>query len=372
MKVAITGGGGFLGWHTRVLIRALGWPEPALLDRATLAEPAVLADRLCGVDRVLHLAGVNRGEPAEVAAGNVAAAEALVRGLRRCAQPPKTLVYANSTQAGNGTPYGDSKARAAGILADAAIGCQFVDHRLPHLYGEHGRPFYNSVTATFCRLIADGGQPEVREDRELQLVHATDAAAAMLDAPPTGSWDASMPVLRIGVQALADRLLSLAASYRDAEIPPLPDRHEVRLFNSYRSHLFPARYPMPLVRRIDQRGELVETVKARGGAGQTFCSTTHAGATRGEHFHLAKVERFVVFRGRAEIRLRRVGHHQVIRFSVDGIEPVVVDMPTMWAHAITNTGPGELVTLFWTNDLFDPYRPDTYAEPVAEVAAAAV
>jgi len=44
--------------------------------------------------------------------------------------------------------------------------------------------------------------------------------------------------------------------------------------------------------------------------------------------------------------------------------PIAVDMPTMWAHSITNVGTGELVTLFWSNELFDPERPDTYAEPV--------
>ncbi|MFG1951494.1 NAD-dependent epimerase/dehydratase family protein [Micromonospora sp. NPDC048830] len=364
MRVALTGAGGFLGWHVRVLVRALGWPEPAVVDRADLADPAAVAARLRGVDRVLHLAGVNRGDPADVAAGNVALAEALARGLRRCPEPPKTVVFANSTQAGNGTPYGDSKATAAAILADAAAGSQVVDVRLPHLYGEHGRPFYNSVTATFCRVLADGGEPEVREDRELHLVHVTDAAARLLDAPPAGVWDAGMPALRTGVRALAERLTGYAATYRRAELPPLLDRHDVRLFNTYRSHLFPARYPMPLPRRADQRGVLVETVKAHGGAGQTFCSTTRPGVTRGEHFHLAKVERFVVLRGTAEIALRRIGHDEVVRFPVDGADPVVVDMPTMWAHDITNTGGDELLTLFWTDGIFDPDRPDTYRETV--------
>ena len=39
-------------------------------------------------------------------------------------------------------------------------------------------------------------------------------------------------------------------------------------------------------------------------------------------------------------------------------------MPTMVVHNITNTGDEELVTLFWTNDLFDPANPDTYPEAV--------
>ena len=367
MRLALTGAGGFLGWHVRVLVRALGWPEPVVLTRTDLAEPEVIAAKLVGVDRVLHLAGVNRGDPADVAAGNLELAVALMGGLRRCPRPPKSLAFANSVQAGNGTPYGESKSAAAATLAGAAaeVGMVFADLRLPNLYGEHGRPFYNSVVATFCSLLADGGEPDVREDRELDLVHATDAAARLIDAPPCGSWDATMPVFRIGVRALTDLLRDFAATYRTGEIPPLGDRHHVRLFNSYRSHCFPAHYPMPLTRHSDQRGDLVEVVKAHGGAGQTFCSTTDPGVTRGEHFHLAKVERFAVLRGTAEINLRRVGHDEVIRFPVSGDTPVVVDMPTMWAHNIVNTSSGELLTLFWTNEVFDLSWPDTYAEPVA-------
>ncbi|MFI2711457.1 NAD-dependent epimerase/dehydratase family protein [Micromonospora sp. NPDC018662] len=365
MKLALTGAEGFLGWHVRVLARALRWPDPVVVTRSDLAEPAALAGKLAGADRVLHLAGVNRGDPAEVAAGNVELATALVRGLRRCPTPPKTLAYANSVQAGNGTPYGDSKSVAADILSRAGeLGTEVADLRLPNLYGEHGRPFYNSVVATFCRMLADGDEPEVREDRELHLVHATDAAARLLDAPPGGSWDPTMPALRIGVRALAELLADHAAGYRTGQIPPLPDRHHVRLFNTYRSHCFPAQQPIALTRRGDARGDLVEVVRAGAGAGQTFCSTSHPGVTRGEHFHLAKVERFAVVRGTAEISLRRVGHDEVVRFPVDGDDPVAVDMPTMWVHNIVNTGSTELLTLFWTNELFDPSRPDTYPEPV--------
>ncbi|MFG3554493.1 NAD-dependent epimerase/dehydratase family protein [Micromonospora sp. NPDC047557] len=362
LSLAVTGAGGFLGWHVRVLLHALGWPEPRVLTRADLADPAVVARKVAGVDRVLHLAGVNRGEPADVAAGNVQLAAQLANGLRACPDPPATVVFANSVQAGNGTPYGDAKATAAGLLA--ATGVALDDVLLPNLYGEHGRPWYNSAVATFCRVLAEGGQPEVHADREMDLVHVTDAAARLAGVAVGGSWDPAMPALRIGVRDLADQLTSYAGIYRTGEIPPLRDRHDVRLFNTYRSHCFPAHYPLALPRRADARGALVETVKTHGGAGQTFCSTTLPGITRGEHFHLAKVERFVVLRGTAEISLRRVGDTDVVRFPVSGDEPVVIDMPTMWAHNITNTGPDELLTLFWTNELFDPQRPDTWPEPV--------
>ncbi|WKU05074.1 NAD-dependent epimerase/dehydratase family protein [Micromonospora sp. HUAS LYJ1] len=366
LRIALTGGDGFLGWHVRVLTRALGWPAPVLVDRADLTDPAAVAARISGVDRVLHLAGVNRGDPAEVAAGNVWLAAQLAEGVRRAAVPPASISYANSIQAGNGTPYGDAKAAAATLLAEA--GPPLDDLRLPNLFGEHGRPWYNSAVATFCRELAEGGAPRVDADRELGLAHVTDAAAALLGIPAGGSWDPAMPLLRVGVRELADRLTTIATTYRGGDLPSLVERHDVRLFNTYRSHCFPAHYPIALPRRADARGELVETVRVHGGGGQTFCSTTRPGVTRGEHFHLAKVERFVVLRGTAEISLRRIGTDEVRRIPVSGDAPALVDMPTMWAHKLVNTGPDELVTLFWTNELYDPARPDTWPEPVDRTA----
>jgi UDP-2-acetamido-2,6-beta-L-arabino-hexul-4-ose reductase len=361
--VVLTGAAGFLGWHVRVLARALELPAPIILSRDDLHAPNRLADLLNGAERVLHLAGVNRGDPERIAAGNIEPARALATALRQCVTPPKTIVFANSIQAANGSPYGDAKAAAATLLAEATrwSGSTFLDLRLPNLFGEHGRPHYNSVIATFCRALAEGDVPEVHDDRELDLLHATDAAALLLGAG--GAWEG--PSSRRTVLQLAEQLQSFASIYRTGEIPPLPDRFDVRLFNTYRSHCFPTHYPLPLVRHADNRGELVEAVRVRGGGGQTFCSSTWPGITRGEHYHLAKVERFMVLRGEADICLRRLLHDEVVRFRVSGSDPVVVDMPTMWVHNITNVGTDELLTLFWANENFDEARPDTYPERVS-------
>jgi UDP-2-acetamido-2,6-beta-L-arabino-hexul-4-ose reductase len=360
--VVLTGAGGFLGWHVRVLARALRLPEPVIVDRTALADPAQVADLIDGADRVIHMAGVNRGSASEVADGNVALARQLTAGLRACGTPPKKVVFANSIQAGNGTPYGDGKATAAVLLAETTrwFGSEFDDVLLPNLFGEHGLPNYNSVIATFCRLLAEGGLPQVTGDRELDLLHVSDAAAILLGAVDD---DHEIPLTRRSVSRLAEQLTGYADIYRTGDIPSLRTPFDVRLFNTYRSHLPPA--PIALTTHRDARGGLVEAVKVHGGGGQTFCSSTVPGVTRGQHFHLAKIERFVVVRGEAEICMRRVLHDDVLRFRVSGDEPVILDMPTMWAHNITNVGDGELTTLFWSNELFDPARPDTYAEPVA-------
>ena len=112
----------------------------------------------------------------------------------------------------------------------------------------------------------------------------------------------------------------------------------------------------------------MEIAKALGGQSQTFFSTTKPGVTRGNHFHTRKVERFVVVKGSADITLRRVASQDTYSFKVSGEEPAVVDIPTLHAHAITNIGDSELLTLFWTNEVFDPDAPDTYPDPVGVAA----
>jgi UDP-2-acetamido-2,6-beta-L-arabino-hexul-4-ose reductase len=57
-------------------------------------------------------------------------------------------------------------------------------------------------------------------------------------------------------------------------------------------------------------------------------------------------------------------HDEVWSYRVSGEAPSVVDMPTLHTHSIENVGERPLLTLFWAHEVFDPARPDTYADPV--------
>ena len=363
MRVVLTGAHGFLGWHTRLLLSAHGH-DVAPVGRGEWGE---LAGHLRDADAVVHVAGVNRGGEDEVEHGNVRLATDLAAALS-AAREGIRIVYANSVQIGNGTPYGRGKEEAATILAAAAADRRGVlrDVLLPNLFGEHGRPGYNSFVATFVDHVLHGRSPEVA-DREISLLHAQGAAQALMDelgveatgqARPAGTPTTVSFVLRT--------LQHLDAVYRTGDMPALTTPLVRDLFNTLRAAGFPERYPIRLTPRSDARGSLVEVVRSHGGEGQTFASSTRPGITRGEHFHLRKIERFVVIGGQARISLRRVFHDDIVSFDVDGDVPVAIDMPIGWAHNITNTGDRELTTLFWTNELFDPASPDTWPEPVGQ------
>ena len=151
--------------------------------------------------------------------------------------------------------------------------------------------------------------------------------------------------------------------YTGGVIPKLDEAIDIQLFNTLRSMIPHEQRPVDLTLHTDERGSLFEAVKADGG-GQAFLSSTKPGITRGNHFHTRKVERFLVLKGTAEIRIRRVLTDNVHTFNVDGRTPQAIDIPTLHTHNITNTGNEELQTLFWSNELYDPADPDTYYETV--------
>ncbi len=366
MKILLTGAEGFLGWHLRCRAHATTDHEVVAVGRS---EWHRLSELVTDVDAVIHVAGINRAADDELVDGNVALAQGVADALDGTSS--KVLVFANSIQVGNGSAYAAGKEQAATVLRTAAgrNGGRFVDVHLPNLFGEHGRPGYNSFVATFVDRAISGERPEIAE-RPIELLHAQGAAQALLDALDPASPDTVRPVAHpTTVRAVWDALERFHATYvPSADVPAMADDFERDLFNTYRAALFPSHYPLALTPRSDQRGRLVETVRSHGGGGQTFVSTTVPGVTRGIHYHLHKIERFVVLDGDAVIRLRRMFHDEVLEFPVSGDRPAVIDMPTMWSHEITNVGDRVLTTLFWTDSLFDPESPDTIHEPVVAAA----
>ena len=98
--------------------------------------------------------------------------------------------------------------------------------------------------------------------------------------------------------------------------------------------------------------------------GQIFVSRTKPGITRGNHYHHTKTEKFFVVEGDGLIRMRAIEGGPIKEYLVKGSEYQVIDIPPGFTHSITNVGTGEMVTLFWSSEIFDPDRPDTYYLPV--------
>jgi len=373
VKIVVTGAGGLLGWHASARLHAQncaarfkGEPAPfdlVRVDHAAFSNRERLRKAVAGADTVLHFAGVNRAPDEEVERANPAIAKALLAACHEAGAAPH-IVYANSTHAAGDSAYGRGKRRAGEILAASSGG--FTNLILPHIFGECARPYYNNVTATFIDQVIKGNIPSVNPDGRAHLLHAGAAAQAAIDATLARKTGELAPSPRsTAIPVLLEKIRGFHAAYESNVFPDLRDPSDLALFNSYRTALYPGGFPRPLKLNTDARGVLFEAAKG-GGGGQTFLSWTEPGATRGNHFHLSKVERFLVLEGEAVIRIRRALGSPVWDYRVSGKTPAAVDMPTLHTHSIENVGKGQLLTLFWTHDIFDPAAPDTYADPVLE------
>jgi UDP-2-acetamido-2,6-beta-L-arabino-hexul-4-ose reductase len=363
--IATTGMGGFLGWHLRVHCHARPKIKIIEIDRSVFGDPSRFQEIICQTDVVIHLAGLNRGDEQEIERVNIELTRQLIAACKQTNTRPHILL-ANSTHRDRETAYGRSKRQSADLLAAWALeaGAIFTDLVLPNVYGEGGRPFYNSVVATFCHQLASGEEPKIIQDGQLELVHAQTVAreiVAVIEGRVSG--EVRVQGDRLSVSECLQKLQGFDRSYRGHLVPELKADLDLDLFNTYRSYLYPRYYPVTLQLHSDPRGHLFEAVKSLHG-GQCFISTTRPGITRGNHYHTRKFERFLVLNGDAVIRIRKLLTRDIVAFKVSGSTPQYIDMPTFCTHEITNTGQSDLTTLFWAHEIFDPQRSDTIREPV--------
>lgn len=370
-RVVVTGAGGLMGWHAQVQLYAANCaarfrrdPLPydiIALDHAKFDEESALKSAVKGADAILHFAGVNRGSEKDLELANSAIACRLVGACKAVGVNPH-IVYANSIHSSTDTAYGRSKRRAAEVLGGFAS--RYTNLILPHIFGECARPFYNNVTATLIHQLVAGEEASVNPDGHAQLLYVGDAVRIAIDAVLSEELGRVEPApYPIAVPDLFAKLQSFHESYKANIYPDVSCAFDLALFNSYRAVTYPDHWPRHLRLQTDRRGTLFEAVKS-GGGGQTFLSTTKPGITRGDHFHLRKVERFLVLQGEAIIRVRKVLSSEMWEYPVSGDKPAPVDMPTLHTHSIENVGNSELLTLFWTHELFDPTDPDTYPDKV--------
>lgn len=369
LNVGITGQSGFIGYHLTQYLRLHGDEiEVVPFDSAYFQDPDQLKLFVQKCDTIVHLAAMNRGPDDEVYATNVGLVEQLIKAIEQAGHTPH-VIFSSSIQEELDNAYGRSKREGGCLLAVWAErnNARFTSLIIPNVFGPFGRPFYNSVVATFCHQLTHEQETRIDVDASLSLIPVQDLAREILQVIQ-GAYDT--PVVHLDfiverrVSKILNRLCEFKELYFDRHI--IPDLHgpfDTALFNTFRSFIEPDHFPVYPEVHTDGRGYLAEVLKELSG-GEVFFSLTKPGITRGNHFHMRKVERFFVIQGEAVIRLRKVGTDQIIEYHVQGSRPSFVDMPVNYTHNITNTGTTDVLTLFWTNEFFNPEDPDTFYEEV--------
>ncbi len=365
MKCLVTGAKGFVGRNLIAQLQTLKIHEIYEVDLDTPLEQLDVFTRDC--EFVYHLAGVNRPEdPAEFMRGNFGFTSTLLDLLEKHHNTSPVLIT-SSIQAELNNPYGLSKKAGEDLLF--AYGKRnnltVYVYRLANLFGKWSRPNYNSVVATFSYNISHD-LPITINNREvtIELCHIDDVVREFVNALSGVSVMIDkfciVPTTTvIALGELADKLIAFRQTRDNLYLPVLNSHFDRALYGTYLSYLDVENFAYDLQKKSDDRGWLAEFIKSPT-MGQVFVSKTKSGITRGNHWHHTKAEKFLVIQGDAVIQFRQIFSNQVITYIVNGDKPRVVDIPTGYTHCITNTGTSELITLFWSTEVYDPAKPDTY------------
>lgn len=362
MNILLTGANGFVGKNMRAALEAEGYDVFAQ-TRETDEETFVTYCR--DAEFIYHLAGVNRPkEENEFFEGNVGFTAHLLEILTQ-AKNQAPIVYASSVQAELDNPYGQSKREAERLLFKESerTGRRVMIYRLPNLFGKWSRPNYNSVVATFCDRVAKGDPIEIHDPkRTVTLAYIDDVMKSFLHvlSHPTDTGYQDVPTHEpISLGRLADLLYTFRDSRNTLSIPALNDAFTKQLYSTYLSYLPVDAFGYDLLKHKDERGSFTEFIRTPD-RGQVSVNVAKPGITKGNHWHHTKNEKFLVVSGEAKIHFRKVGEQGVHSYFVTGEMMRVVDIPVGYTHSIENVGTGDLVTVMWVNEMFNPDEPDTY------------
>ncbi len=370
-RIGITGQSGFIGTHLYNFLRL----QQDKLKRIPFQDEFFskendLNNFVESCDTIVHLAGVNRhSDPQFIYETNIELVRKLIKACEATGSRPHIL-FASSIQEERDNVFGKSKKEGREMLAQWATkhNIPYTGMIIPNVFGPFGHPYYNSVVATFCHQLSHNEEPRIEVDADLKLIYIDRLVKFIYEAV---CKEMSEPAWKIDhiyekqVSEILNILKGFKSEYLEKGIFPNLDDPFVRdLFITFLCYTDLEKFfPLRLKTSEDNRGVFTETLKLQSG-GQVSFSTTKPGITRGNHFHTRKVERFIVAKGKATIKIRRIGSDKVIAFEVDGTKPACVDMPVWYTHNITNIGNEDLYTIFWINEFYDPKDGDTFFEEV--------
>lgn len=320
-------------------------------------------------DVVIHLAGMARGEEAEVYNTNIELTSKLIDALEKTDSKPQVL-FASSTHEKSKSGFGRAKKESRKAFATWAKRnkAQFVGLIIPHVFGPFVKPYHNSALATFCFQLTSGKKPNLLSDGELNLIYVENLVLKII-----GFIDENESNDKLSISCdkglKVSELIGTLTNYRDVYLkknifPNLNDEFDLNLFNTFRSYIAETDRRLFLEKHQDERGYFCEASKDQGIGGQVSYSLSKEGIERGNHFHTRRIERFCVIEGKAKIKIRKIGDKEVHSYVVSGDRPSIIDMPIWYAHSIVNMSKEPLLTLFYSNEIFDKDKPDTFMEKV--------
>ena len=371
MNILITGSNGFIGKNLSLRIR-----EERNTNLITFTKENnlnELKNKIELSDFIFHLAGVNRSNDyLDFQKGNLELTKnicKLVENVFKKTSKRIPILYSSTKQVGIDNYYGKSKLMAENELINlnSNINNKVYIMRLTNVFGKWCNINYNSVVATFCHNIARDLPIEIHDpNKSIKLIYIDDLMDKFISIIKSNKIESKSsnfisvePEYCITLKELAEKIINFKKSRESLIIDKVGKGFARALYATYMSYLPTSSFSYSLKKHSDSRGDFVEFLKTYD-SGQVSFFTAKPGIKRGGHYHNTKNEKFLILSGKAQFNFISKRTNQKFSLITDASEVKVVETIPGWIHDITNIGMTDLIVMLWSNEIFNPDKPDTY------------
>ncbi len=361
--IAISGANGFLGKHCKIYCRMNKLKNVIFIDKKNYRNKITI-DGLKNCKTFIHLAGINRSKKKNLIEKNTKILNYYLNILKNN-KDLKKIIFTSSIHRKSKDDYGKSK-----LISEKELK-KFCNNKkvslkiiiLSNIFGEFCKPNYNSVTATISDHLIKNKKFIIKKNKNLKLLYVKDVVENLFANISKNKTIEKNKYKTISVKNLYNKLYQYKKDYFNNVIPLFKDNFELYLFNTFRSYAFPNKIILKTRENIDNRGSLWEILKSDKNA-HLFVSTTKKNKVRGNHYHSKKIERFFILEGSALIKFRYIHDNKVYKMNINSKSKCSVDIPTYCTHSLTNRLNKKLITVFFSNEIYNPNNSDTFYEKV--------
>jgi len=341
MNTLVVGYTGFIGKHVELRLRET-LKEVAIWSRCQ--GMGILSNLVRDADVVYHCSGATRTATPTEWRKDLEITRTIIANLK----PTVRIVYTSSTQAGEDSHYGKTKAETEQLLYEFQDknprACVEI-HQLANVYGKWAKPHHNSIIATWCHQLSRG-EPltPVTDDTSKRWFHIDEVVSGLINyKKPLG-----LQFTPSGFLGELEKIYTRLPSFEG-----FSDFVGVAL-----SYTEPIIITHQCGDKEDSRGVLMEV--ARNRMGQENFLTIRPWKIRGNHWHHNRVEEFVLFGQGLELHWKHVLSGVTGCAKATNHIPIRVIIPPGWTHAVVNQDPHYTYAFTtWSNTIYNPENPDT-------------
>lgn len=368
-NVLITGSNGFIGSNLRIKLIEKGYNVETFTKKNTVNQ---LNEKIKKTDFIFHLAGVNRSKiKKKFKIANIDLTKKICEILSK-EKKKIPIFFSSSTKVkSDKSIYSESKFAAEKILKLHGLKKNpVIISRIPNVYGKWSKPNYNSFISTCCNNMSKNLKLSVNDSKKkLNVIYIDDLIDQLISLIGKKIKKNFInlelkKIDRICVGEIFHIINKIKNQRKDLSILDLKKRINANLYSTYVSYFSKKLVSYKLPSYKNKTGSFTEFLKAKS-FGQISTLSIKPGEVRGNHYHHSKIEKFLVVHGKAKLRFQNIlNKKNSFQVFVNSKELKVIETVPGYTHNIKNVGKDELITIIWSNQIFDKKKPDTIFKEV--------